>query len=379
MTKNTKLASVAVVSVVIGFGVSRAALMQAAAGSAAPVGGVPAFEVDSEWPKLPNSWIMGDPASVTVDSHDNVWVIHRPRTLPLEKREHVAPPVLEFDKQGKFLRAWGGPSDAYDWPDNEHLIYVDYKDRVWIAGNNPSAQVKATPRSDDMLLQFSTDGKFVRQFGHRDSSKGNTDTANLNGPAEMVVYQKTNEMFIADGYGNQRVIVLDADTLAFKRMWGAFGNVPLKVTPAPARTMDGPGPQQFGTVHSIKISNDALVYVGDRGNSRIQVFTLEGKYIKQGFVTRNAKSSSTTGGLAFSPDPQQQFIYSADQGNGHVHIVNRQTLEEVGYFGEEGKAPGDFHAVHHLATDSKGNIYTVEVQGGSRVQRFMFKGIKPKV
>ena len=379
MTKNMKLTGVAVVSMVIGVGVSRAALMQAAAGSATTVGGVPAFQVDPEWPTLPNSWIMGDPASVTVDSHDNVWVIHRPRTLPVEKREHVAPPVLEFDKQGKFLRAWGGPSDAYDWPDNEHLIYVDYKDRVWIAGNNPSAQVKATPRSDDMLLQFSTDGKFVRQFGHRDSSKGNTDTANLNGPAEMVVYQKTNEMFIADGYGNQRVIVLDADTLAFKRMWGAFGNVPMKVTPVPARTMDGPGPQQFGTVHSIKISNDALVYIGDRGNSRIQVFTLEGKYIKQGFVTRTAKSSSTTGGLAFSPDPQQQFIYSADQGNGHVHIVNRQTLEEVGYFGEEGKAPGDFHAVHHLATDSKGNIYTVEVQGGSRVQRFMFKGIKPKV
>jgi DNA-binding beta-propeller fold protein YncE len=194
----------------------------------------------------------------------------------------------------------------------------------------------------------------------------------------MVVYRKTNEAFIADGYGNQRVIVLDADTGAFKRMWGAFGNAPMKVTPAPAREMEGPGPQQFGTVHSIKISIDDMVYVGDRGNSRIQVFTLDGKYLKQGFITRDAKSSSTTGGLAFSSDPQQQFIYSADQGNGHVHILNRQTLEEIGYIGEEGKNPGDFHAVHHVAADSKGNIYTVEVQGGSRAQRFLFTGIKPR-
>jgi DNA-binding beta-propeller fold protein YncE len=378
MTK-TRLACIALLSFVVGLGATSGIPGLTGVQIARAAEGIPTFQVDAEWPKLPNNWIMGDPASVTVDSHDNIWVIQRPRTLPVEQREHVAPAVLEFDASGKFVRAWGGPSDAYDWPDNEHLIYVDYKDRVWIAGNNPSAQVKATPRSDDMLLEFTPEGKFVRQFGHRDSSKGNTDTSNLNGPAEMVVYQNTNEMFIADGYGNQRVIVLDADTLAFKRMWGAFGNVPMKLTPAPARTMEGPGPQQFGTVHSIKISNDGRVYIGDRGNSRIQVFTLDGKYITQGFVARASKSSSTTGGLAFSPDPQQRFIYSADQGNHHVHIVVRETFEEVGYFGEEGKAAGNFHAPHHLATDSKGNIYTVEVQGGSRVQRFLFMGMKPKV
>jgi DNA-binding beta-propeller fold protein YncE len=376
MTKK-KLAGLTVASLVIGVGMSHGAFIPAAAGAAKAVDGVPAFQVDPGWPKLPHDWIMGDPASVTVDSHDNVWVIQRPRTLPVEKRDRVAPAVLEFDKNGMFVRAWGGPSDAYEWPDNEHLIYVDYKDRVWIAGNNPAAQVKVTTRSDDMLLQFSTEGKLIRQFGHRDSSKGNSDTTNVNGPAEMVVIRKTNEAFIADGYGNRRVIVLDADTGAFKRMWGAFGNAPMNLTPEPPRVMDGLGPQQFGTVHSIKISNDGLVYVGDRGNSRIQVFTLDGKYVKQGFVTRTATSPMTTGGLAFSSDPQQRFIYSADQGNGHVHILNRLTLEEVGHFGEEGKAPGDFHALHHLATDSKGNLYTVEVQGGSRAQRFMFKGIKP--
>jgi DNA-binding beta-propeller fold protein YncE len=254
---------------------------------------------------------------------------------------------------------------------------VDYKDRVWIAGNNPDAQVKETSRSDDMLLLFTPEGKFTRQFGHRDSSKGNTDTANLGGPTEMVVVQKTNEAFIADGYRNQRVIVFDADTLAFKRMWGAFGNVPAKLAPPPPRSADGPGSPQFGNVHSIKISNDGLVYIGDRSNSRIQVFTQDGKFVKQAFVNRTAKNAMTTGGLAFSSDPEQRFLYCADQGQHRVHILNRQTLEEVGDFGGEGKARGQFYAVHHLATDSNGNLYTVEVQGGARVQRFLFKGIKP--
>ena len=161
-------------------------------------------------------------------------------------------------------------------------------------------------------------------------------------------------------------------------MWGAFGNVPDKLDPNPPRAFDGPGPPQFGIVHAIKISNDDLIYVGDRGNSRIQVFTLDGKFVKQGFVARNAKSASTTGGLAFSPDPQQQFIFSASQGNNHVYIVYRQTLEEVGHFGKEGTAPGDFRAVHHLAADSQGNLYTVEVQGGERAQRFIYKGLKAK-
>jgi DNA-binding beta-propeller fold protein YncE len=378
-----KVAALAAVAIVIGIVVKLGVFIQAAPPDEKAMDGVPAFEVDAGWPKLPNNWIMGDPSSIAIDGKDNVWVINRPRTLPADKKANAAPPILQFDKNGKYVAGWGGPADGYDWPDNEHSIYVDYKDRVWISGNNPSAQVKVGPRSDDMLLLFTTGGKFIKQFGGRDKNKGNTDTSSVNGPADIVVWQRTNEAFIADGYGNQRVLVLDADTLAFKRMWGAFGKTPLKL-PAPKREMEGPGPDQFGTVHALVISNDNLVYIGDRGNSRIQVFTLDGKYIKQAFVTRTAKNSSTTGGLAFSPLPSQQFIYSADQGNGHVHILNRQTLEEVGHIGEEGKAPGDFHAVHHLAADSKGNIYTAEVRGGgpelggTRLQRFLYKGMKSK-
>jgi hypothetical protein len=340
----------------------------------------PDFQVDPGWLKLPNKWVMGDPSSISVDRHDHVWVLHRPRTVPGPSKERAAPPVLEFDSSGTFIRGWGGPRDAYEWPDTEHGIYVDSRDHVWIGGNNPIAQVKLTTRSDDMLLEFDESGKVLMQIGHRDQSKGDADTKNVKEPADVFVYQPTNEVFVADGYGNRRVVVFDAGTGAFKRMWGAFANAPLdppKAVPgAPApRVTDGPGPPQFGTVHAVKVSNDGLVYVADRTNSRIQVFTLEGKYMTQVFVNRLAESSLTASGLAFSPDPEQRFLYVADFGNGALFVFNRKTLELVGRFGQRGSEPGDFQNLHHIATDSKGNLYTAEVSPGSRIQKFVFKGI----
>jgi len=137
------------------------------------------FEVDPAWPKLPNDWVMGDPSSIAVDRHDNVWILHRPHTVPAEKKDHAAPPVLEFDKNGKFLQAWGGASDQWEWPDTEHGIYVDFKDNVWIGGNNPNVQIRVSQRSDDMLLKFTSKGTFVKQIGRRDQSQGNKDTTNL--------------------------------------------------------------------------------------------------------------------------------------------------------------------------------------------------------
>jgi hypothetical protein len=359
----------------------------AAAQASKSAGALPTFQVDPTWPKLPNNWVIGDPSSIAVDRHDNVWILHRPRTVPADKKDRAAPPVLEFDASGKFIQAWGGPSDTYEWPDTEHGIYVDYKDRVWIGGNNPNAQLRLTQRSDDMLLKFTTAGKFLQQIGRRDQSGGNKDTKNLKQPADVVVYQKTNEAFVADGYGNRRVIVLDADTGAFKRMWGAFGNTPLDVVPAPApppgtpaappppRITDGPGPPQWGIVHGIRVSNDGLVYVADRGNSRVQVFNLDGKYITQVFINRNDKSAATAAGIALSPDKDQKFLYVSDFGNGHIFIIDRKSLEVVGQFGQQGKEPGNFTNAHHIMTDSKGNIYTAEVNPGSRVQKFVYKGM----
>ena len=334
--------------------------------------GMPTFAVDSSWPTIPNDWVLGQVSSVTVDGRDHVWVLHRPRTVE-DGQGTAAPPVLEFDDVGTFIRAWGGPSADYEWPANEHGIHVDSQGHVWVGGNS------GQPESDDMLLKFTTEGELLLQIGHRGQSGGNTDTENVRRPAEAFVYQDTNEVFVADGYGNRRVIVLDADTGAFKRMWGAFGNEALDSPPETDASSadDGQGPQQFATVHGIEVSNDGLVYVADRNNSRIQVFTIDGAYMTQGFINRNADSASTAAGLAFSPDPQQQFMYVADQGNSRIHVVDRTTLEVLDSFGRNGEQPGDFQALHHIASDSNGNLYTAEAQRGRRVQKFVFEGMTP--
>ncbi len=280
--------------------------------------GVPRYEIDPSWPpRLPNNWIIGVPTWVAVDRRDHVWVLHRPRTAPAEQRANAAPAVIEFDPDGKFVQAWGGPGNGYDWPDTEHGIFVDANDRVWITGINPRAGTNVSTRNDDMILKFTASGKFIQQIGGRDVSGGNKDTKNPHQSAEVFVYPKTNEAFIADGYGNRRVWVIDAETGAFKRAWGAFGKTPLDPPPTPAPAAgagrgtpaappppaetDGPGPDQYGIVHGTKVSNDGLVYVADRGNRRLQVFSLDGKYINQGFVNRTS-SNNSCGTVAFSPD-----------------------------------------------------------------------------
>ncbi len=353
---------------------------------------LPRFDVDLSWqwpPKLPNNWVVGVVTWVAVDRRDHVWVLHRPRQVPVENKNPAAPPVLEFDAAGKFVQAWGGPGGGYDWGDMEHSLSVDHQDNVWITFHNPLERSWSAPseRTDDMILKFTSKGKFIRQFGGRDRHPlgvgASTDTTSVHLATEAVVWPKTNEVFIADGYGNRRVLVLDAETLAFKRMWGAFGKQPPPtlgrgVNGNIVTTTDPKGPEDFNSVHAVKLSHDGLVYVGDRSNRRIQVFTLDGKYVDQVFVNPTAKASRTASGLAFSADPQQQFIYVADYENGQLHIVDRKALKQVGSFGKMGEKRGEFLGLHTIAADSKGNLWTAETQPkpvGSRVQRLMFKGI----
>tara|TARA_B100000809_G_scaffold265615_2_gene325008 strand:+ start:440 stop:1573 length:1134 start_codon:yes stop_codon:yes gene_type:complete len=331
---------------------------------------VPQFEVDPSWPMLPNDWVLGSVASVDVDSRDHVWIYHRPRSVDEAQQANAAPAVLEFDPEGNFVQGWGGPGAGYEWPANEHGIEVDDQDYVWLGGNGGGAS------SDDMLLKFTRDGELVMQIGGRNTSGGNRDTDNLNRPAEAAVYRDTNEVFVADGYGNRRVIVFDADTGAYKRMWGAFDNEPIDASdeqPPPDAEL---GPLQFGTVHGIEVSTDGLVYVSDRDLNRIQVFSIDGSYQTQVFVNRDANANSVAG-LAFSPDPAQQFVFVADLGNNHIHILDRETLDVLDSFGEQGLEPGQFGGVHHLAIDSQGNLYTAEAQEGRRAQKLVLTGMVP--
>jgi hypothetical protein len=183
---------------------------------------IPKFRAEGSWPKLPGKWVMAIVSSTWIDDQDHLWVLQRPGTLSAEEKAKAAPPVLEFDAAGNFIQAWGGPGAGYDWPETEHGIYIDPKGFVWVGGNG----------NDDQILKFTKAGKFVMQIGKGGQKKTNADTKNLWEPADVFVYAKTNELFVADGYGNKRIIVFDADTGAFKRMWGAFGGVPMDDPPA---------------------------------------------------------------------------------------------------------------------------------------------------
>jgi len=332
---------------------------------------LPTFEVDRAWPKIPPQWKLGDPSSMAIDAKDNVWVLHRPRTLKPADAAKAAPPVIVFDTAGNYVKAWGGAAAGYEWPEREHGIHIDYKGFVWLGGNScPTNGLPGLkPVADDQLLKFTQDGKLVLQIGKSNQSKGNADTKNLHRPADEWVYPQTNELFVADGYGNHRIAVFDADSGAFKRMWGAFGNKPMDddncqiVTP---KTFSDPGPQQFSIVHAIRIAKDGTVYVADREYRRVQMFSKDGKFMKQLVKTDIAFARD----LALSPDANQQYLYVGG-GNG-IFILDRKTLEIVGNI----QPPGILGAGHEIAVDSKGNIYIAQTTMG--MQKLTFKGMSTK-
>lgn len=369
---------------------------------AAPVM-APRFEVDPAWPKpLPNHWILGQTIGVSVDSEDHVWIIHRPGSLeagevhattnpPIAHCCAPAPPVLEFDQAGNLLRHWGGPGKGYDWPLSNHGITVDYKGNVWIGSNGRGPQSARGAQNgqdeesggavdsfhDNMVLKFTRDGKFLMQIGKPGQSKGSNDVENLRLAAKTFVDPKTNELYVADGYGNHRVIVFDADTGKYKRHWGAYGHKPSDANLGPYRPGDPPAQQFRNPVHCAQLSRDDLLYVCDRVNDRIQVFKPDGTFVKEAFIEKDTLGSGSVWDIAFSQDPQQKYLYVADGENDKVHIVDRQSLEVLTSFGEGGRQPGEFYGVHSIATDSKGNIYTTETYRGQRVQKFTYKGLAP--
>jgi hypothetical protein len=357
---------------------------------------VPLFQPDTTWPQsLPNNWVLTNVTKLSVDRGDNVYILHRPR----QAKAGVAPTpsVVVVDAAEKFLRAWGGPGAGYDWPDVEHTIFVDHNDNVYIGGSSPGG-ASMTQNSDDMILKFTAEGKFLRQFGGANRVTGSHDITVVNKPGDFYVWPKTNELFISDGYGNRRVLVLDADTLAFKRVWGTFGRPPTddassgglgnnglpgrgQVRPAPdaaavpkGAEKDGIGADRFvGAVHGIIVSDDGIVYVEDRNARRVQLFTPDGKYIAQFFVNRQGPLAGSVSGFAFSRDLEQRYLYVSDFFNSHLAVFERNTRRFLYQFGMRNAQPGNFQGLHHVAVDSKGDLYTSETVA-ARAQKFVLKG-----
>ena len=357
------LAALACVTMLITSGASLAQRVEG------PAGG-PRYAVDPYWPKpLPNHWIIGQASGVAVDSDDNIWVLQRPRTLTEDERGATlnpqrsdccvpAPAVLKFDQKGNLLASWGGPGQGYDWPRNEHGIYVDPKGNVWIGGNDAA---------DHMLLKFTGEGKFLLQIGKPGKSLGSNATDQLGRPAHMMLDVPANELYVADGYLNKRVIVFDADTGAYKRHWGAYGNRPDDAQLA----RHNPTSPQFGNpVHCVRLMNDGTVFVCDRDNNRIQVFQKDGKFVRQIVIDPKTLGAGSVWDMVASVDPGQKYLLVADGENNRVNILLRETGERLGSFGRAGRNAGDFHWVHNIAVDSKGNVYTTEVDNAKRAQRF---------
>ena len=339
----------------------------------------PAFQVDPFWPKpLPNNWYIGAVAGVAVDKRDNLWIIHRPATIPerilgAERNPPNttccvrAPPVLVFDTAGNLLRHWGGPGQGFEWPQTEHGIYVDTNDFVWIAGNG---------QRDHQILKFRLDGTFVMQIGRSGQSRGNADTANFNRPADVEVDTAARELFVADGYGNRRVIVFDSETGAYKRHWGAYGQPPVDGGPqaysgTAAYTPGQPPSRQFASpVHCVRLTRDGLVYVCDRTNARYQVFRRDGTFVSEHFIAPETRLNGSVADLVPSPDPEQVYLYSVDNSNSVARVIRRSDGTVLSTFGRPGRYAGQFFVPHNIAVDSQGSLYITEVDTGQRVQRF---------
>lgn len=350
----------------------------------------PLFQVDPFWPKpLPNAWVLGSTIGVWVDDQDQVWIVHRPETL--DDNEHsldiepvtsqlccrVAPPVIAFDRDGNVVQAWGYAAgfegEGFTWPESNHGIFVDHQGYVWIGGNGGG---------DAHVLKFTQSGEFIAQYGVHGARIGpdsaavrnSLDSTSFGRVAKIFVDEESNEAFLADGYFNRRVAVLDASTGEMKRFWGAYGNVP-DDNPDLFTGVERGATQQFrGPVHCADVSTDRLVYVCDRQNNRLQVFTMDGEFVQEEFYNPETLGEGSTWDVAFSRDPEQRYLFLADGRNQRVHVIVRETLAELTTFGRGGRYPGHFYSLHSIATDSNGNLYTTETYQGRRIQKFTYMG-----
>ena len=344
----------------------------------------PVYEVDPFWPKpLPNGWLLGMVIGVGVDARDHVFIVHRGQSTLNARTEggypatgpccSSAPPVLEFDPEGNLVNSWGGPAAGYTWPSSNHGITVDPLGNVWIGGNGSRDTANV---GDSHILKFTHEGRFLQQIGVPGRESDSRSMDSFGRVAKVSFDAAAGEAYVADGYGNKRVAVLDMATGAIKRFWGAYGNVPSDSNYGPYDPAKPLIPQFRNPVHCAEPSTDGLVYVCDRVNDRIQVFTKQGKFVKEVRIAPLTRGDGSVWDIAFSRDPQQKYLFLADGKNERVYVMDRQSLEILTMFGDGGRQPGQFFAVHSIATDSKGNLFTTETYEGKRVQRFVYKGVR---
>jgi len=382
MHKRNMMFGLALVASISALGLASCALDEAGASDqVAGAATAPMFEVDPFWPQpLPNHWVMGSVVGVGIDSQDNVYIIHR--QAPLNERTEIgastdppsgecclpAPYVLVFDPTGNLIDSWGGPGEGYTWPASNHGISIDPMDNVWIGGNGAG---------DGHVLKFTKDGQFLAQYGIPGTDLGSNSTDHFGRPAKISFDPGASEVYVADGYRNKRVAVLDMNSGEVKRFWGAYGNVPSDEDMG-RYDPNAPLITQFRSpVHCAEPTDDGLVYVCDRPNDRIQVFQKDGAFVTEKVIAPLTLGDGSTWDIAFSRDAAQTYMYLADGKNMKVYIMDRASLEVLTSFGDGGRQPGLFFAVHSIATDSQGNIYTTETYEGKRVQKFLYRGIGP--
>ncbi len=341
--------------------------------SGGPAGAVPTFAVDPSWPmEMPDKWIMGAVTAVFVDASDHVWVTHLPETLTPEETSVVqdppigtccvpAPVVIEFDADGRVVQGWGDPStqDVSEFPRNAHGIFVDHNDHVWVGSYR-----------HHRVMKFTRSGELVMTLGEYDVNSGSNDPNLLGGPAGIWVDPETNEVYIADGYRNRRVIVYEGETGEYLRHWGAYGEIPDDAYDFGDRDPAGPPPREFSTVHGLTGSSDGLIYVADRRANRIQVFQHDGTFVQEKIIAPETRASGSAFVVVLSPDPAQQWLYLADGTNHKIWILRRADMEVVGEFGRGGRQVGQFLRPHGMSIDSQGNLYVGEASTGRRVQKF---------
>lgn len=347
---------------------------------------VPTFEVDPFWPEpLEYPYILGPVSGVTVAPDGNVLTVTRQDGFSASNEINSVTgtgtcctptqAVLEYTPDGRLVRQWGGPDQGYPWPLRPHGIAVDPEGTLWIGGGVAGAG-GGESEYDSHILKFSRDGEHVGTIGVPGQEPNSLSGTSFGGPAGFSFDADAGEVYVADGYANRRVAVLDISTGELKRAWGAYGNEP-DDSPLGDYDPDAPPAEQFRSVTCAERSTDGLVYVCDRGNNRIQVFESDGTFVTETTIAPRTLGEGSVWDVAFSSDPEQRLLYVADGMNERVYVVERRSLEVHTSFGTGGRVPGHFRELGSVAVDAQGNVYTAENGQGRRVQKFLYAGTGP--